>query len=117
MSKLQAMVNGRELTYRQFREFAKNELEWFESTSNVLIDFEKEGRLLNHGFCDIYEVLLERRLACCIVCSDYFRAMSEKSFWFMKRLVLKRARTWESLHKVTLQELITLKTYMKLNNY
>lgn len=108
---------GAEMTHKEFVEYVKSANAWFESTSEVLLDFEKDGCLLNRGFCDIYEMLLERRLECCIICSEYFRAMYEKSFWFMKGRVLKRAKMYESLHKMTLQELLTLKTYMKLQNF
>lgn len=107
--------NGTEMSHKEFVEYVKRENAWFESTSDVLLDFEKDGNLLSEGFCNIYELLLERRLECCIVCSDYFRAMYEKSFWFMKGRVMRRAKMYESLHKMTLQELITLKTYMKLD--
>lgn len=110
-------VKGAEMTHREFVEYVKNANAWFESTSEALLDFERDGYLLSRTFCDVYKMLLEHRLECCIVCSDYFRAMYEKSFWFMKGRVLRRAKMYESLHKLTLQELITLKTFMKLQNF
>ena len=109
--------NGAEMTHKEFVEYVKAANARFESISEALLDFEKDGCLLNRTFCDVYKMLLEHRLECCIVCSDYFRAMYEKSFWFMKGRVLRTAKTYESLHKMTLQELITLKTYMKLQNF
>ena len=110
-------IKGSEMTHEQFKEFVKRENEWFESTSDILMEMEKEGNLLIRGFCDIYKVLLKRRLSYCVVCSEYYRAMAERSFWFMRGRVLKTAKVYESLHKMTLQELIALKTYMKLNGF
>ena len=105
------------MTRMEYIEYVKDRNRWFESASNLLLDFEKDGDIESWGFLKLYETLLENRLECCVVCSDFWRAIAEKSFWFMKGRVLRRAKMYESLHKMTLQELITLKTYMKLQNF
>lgn len=108
-------INGAEMTHRKFKMYLEVNRTYFESTTNVLIGFEKSGDLLSMNFCNVYLALLKSRLSFCIVCSEYYRAMAERSFWFMKPLVMRRVRKYESFHYETLSRLLLLENYIKIH--
>lgn len=112
--KSSARLNGADFTHRQFKEFVKSFVSLFKSELGVLEKFEEEGEILSLQFCVYYERLLEDRMRYCMTCSEYYRAMAEKSFWFMKPLVLRRAMKFESIHYETLGRLMQVRLYMKL---
>lgn len=118
MCKSSARVNGASLTHRQFKEFVKAFTSLFKSETSVLEKFEEDENLLSLPFCICYARLLEDRMRYCITCSEYYRSMAERSFWFMKPLVLRRAMKFESIHYETLGRLTQLRIYQKLyHNY
>lgn len=112
--KSSARLNGADLTHRQFKEFVKSFVSLFKSALGVLVKFGEEGEILSLQFCVYYERLLEDRMRYCMTCSEYYRAMAEKSFCFMKPLVLRRAMKFESIHYETLGRLMQVRLYMKL---
>jgi len=118
MYKSSARVNGASLTPKQFREFVKAFTSLFESELDILKKFEADDNLLSLPFCICYARLLEDRMRYSITCSEYYRSMAERSFWFMKPLVLRRAMKFESIHYETLGRLTQLRIYQKLyHNY
>lgn len=114
MCKSSARVNGASLTHRQFKEFVKAFTSLFKSEIGVLEKFEEEGEILSLQFCVCYERLLEDRMRYCMTCSEFYRAMAEKSFWFMKRLVLRRAMKFEAIHYDTVGMLMQVRSYKKV---
>jgi len=108
------MKTGNEMTHEEFKDFLKSYENLFKHQTEVLSRFERDENLLTIPFCISYEQLLEDRLRFCRTCSEYYRAMAEKSFWFMKPLVLRRAMKFESIHYDTLGRLMQLRTYMKV---
>ena len=112
--KSSARLNGANLTHRQFKEFVKSFVSLFKSEIGVLEKFEEEGEILSLQFCVCYERLLEDRMRYCMTCSEYYRAMADKSFWFMKPLVIRRAMKFESIHYDILGRLMQVRSYMKL---
>ena len=112
--KSSARLNGANLTHRQFKEFVKSFVSLFKSELGALEKFEEEGEILSLRFCVYYERLLEDRMRYCMICSEYYRAMAEKSFWFMKRFVLRRAMKFESIHYETLGRLMQVMSYKKV---
>ena len=109
-----SFTKGSEMTHNEFKEYVKSYESLFESHRKVLDDYIRYGELLSVRFCIKYEILLEDRLRFSRTCSEYYHAMVDKSFWFMKPLVLRRAMKFESIHYETLGRLMQLKTYMKL---
>lgn len=107
-------MNGATLTHGQFKEFVRAYSSLSESNSQRLERFEREGDLLSIPFCICYERLLEDRLHYCQTCSEYYRAMAEKSFWFMKPLVIRRAMKFEAIHYQTLGRLMQVRLYRKV---
>lgn len=112
--KSSARLNGANLTHRQFKEFVKSFVSLFKSEIGVLEKFEEEGDILSLQFCVYYERLLEDRMRYCMTCSEYYRAMADKSFWFMKPLVIRRAMKFESIHYDTLGRLMQVRSYIKV---
>lgn len=111
-------VNGAELTHKDFMAFVKSYESYFEYQISVLEKFEEDGNLFSLPFCICHCTLLEERLYFCKTCSDYFRSMAKRSFWFMKPFVIRRAMKFESIHYDTLGRLTQLRIYMKLyHNY
>ena len=102
------------MTHEEFKDFLKSYENLFKNQTEVLFGYERDENLLTIPFCICYEQLLEDRLRYCRTCSEYFRAMYEKSFWFMKPLVMRRAMKFESIHYETLGRLMQLRTYMKV---
>lgn len=111
------MKTGKEMTHLEFKEFVKSFESLFKNENAPLEKFESDDNLLSLPFCICYEQLLRDRLRFCVVCADYYRAMYEKSFWFMKPLVLRRARKFESIHYETLGRLIQVITYIRTFDY
>lgn len=111
--KSSARLNGANLTHRQFKEFVKSFVSLFKSEIGVLEKFEEE-EILSLQFCVCYERLLEDRMRYCMTCSEYYRAMADKSFWFMKPLVIRRAMKFESIHYDTLGRLMQVRSYKKV---
>ena len=107
-------VSGCEMTYKEFAEYVKDYESLFENQTKILEGFEIGGDLLSVSFCVHYAALLEDRLRYCYTCSEYYRAMAERSFWFMKRFVLRRAIKFESIHYETLGRLMQVKLYIKM---
>ena len=105
---------GKEMTHREFKEFLKSFESLFKNETVPLEKFESDGNVLSLSFCICYKRLLEDRLYYCKTCSEYYRAMYEKSFWFMKPLVMRRAMKFESIHYETLGRLMQLRIYMKV---
>lgn len=105
---------GSEMTHSEFVEYTKSYASLFETEIGTLESFERDENLLSIPFCICYERLLEDRLRYCKTCSEYYRAMAEKSFWFMKRLVLRRAMKFEGIHYQTLGRLMQVRLYRKL---
>lgn len=112
--KSSARLNGANLTHRQFKEFVKSFVSLFKSEIGVLEKFEEEGEILSLQFCVCYERLLEDRMRYCMTCSEYYRAMADKSFWFMKPLVIRRAMKFESIHYDTLGRLMQVRSYIRV---
>ena len=112
--KSSARLNGANLTHRQFKEFVKSFVSLFESELGVLERFEEEGEILSLQFCVYYERLLEDRMRYCMTCSEYYRAMADKSFWFMKPRVLRRAMKFESIHYDILGRLMQVRSYIRV---
>lgn len=112
--KSSSRVDGATLTHNQFMEYVKAFHSLFETEIGTLERFERDGNLLSIPFCICYERLLEDRLRYCMTCSEYYRAMAEKSFWFMKRFVLRRAIKFETIHNQTLGRLMQVRLYRKL---
>ena len=112
--KSSSRVDGATLTHRQFKEFVKAFHSLFETEIDTLLRFERDGNLLSIPFCICYERLLEDRLCYCQTCSEYYRAMADKSFWFMKPLVIRRAIKFEAIHYDTVGRLMQVKLYRKL---
>ena len=110
-------VSGREMSLVEFAEYVKSYESMFENQSKVLEKFEVEGDFLSVSFCVLYAALLEDRLRYCHTCSEYYRAMAEKSFWFMKRKMLRRAIGFETLHRETLERLIIVRMFIKQSRY
>ncbi len=111
--KSSARLNGANLTHRQFKEFVKSFVSLFKSEIGVLEKFEEE-EILSLQFCVCYERLLEDRMRYCMTCSEYYRAMADKSFWFMKPLVIRRAMKFESIHYDTLGRLMQVRSYIRV---
>lgn len=112
--KSSARVDGATLTHDQFMEYVKAFTSLFKNEIDTLERFDRDGNLLSIPFCICYERLLEDRLCYCITCSEYYRAMAEKSFWFMKRFVIRRAMKFEITYNQTLGRLMQVKLYRKL---
>lgn len=112
--KSSSRVDGATFTHKQFMEYVKAFHSLFETEIGTLERFERDGNLLSIPFCISYERLLEDRLRYCQTCSEYYRAMAEKSFWFMKPLVLRRAMKFESIHYETLGRLMQVRSYIKV---
>lgn len=112
--KSSARLNGAKLTHRQFKEYVKSFVSLFKGELGVLEKFEEDGEILSLQFCVYYERLLEDRMRYCMTCSEYYRAMAEKSFWFMKRLVLRRAMKFEAIHYDTVGRLMQVRSYKKV---
>ena len=110
-------VSGCEMTHKEFAEYVKNYKSLFENQTKILEGFEIGGDLLSVSFCVHYAALLEDRLRYCHTCSEYYRAMAEKSFWFMKRIVLRRAIAFEAIHRETLERLIIVRMFIKQSRY
>lgn len=108
------MTKGSEMSHSEFVEYTKSYASLFENETESLNRFERDGNLLSIPFCIRYERLLEDRLRYCYTCSEYYRAMAERSFWFMKRFVLRRAMKFESIHYETLGRLMQVKLYIKM---
>lgn len=107
-------VDGATLTHGQFMEYVKAFTSLFKTEIDTLESFDRDGNLLSIPFCICYERLLEDRLCYCMTCSEYYRAMAEKSFWFMKRLVLRRAMKFEAIHYDTVGRLMQVRSYKKV---
>lgn len=105
---------GKEMTLEEFKDFLKSYENLFKHQTEVLSRFERDENLLTIPFCICYEQLLEDRLRFCRTCSEYYRAMAEKSFWFMKRLVLRRAMKFEAIHYDTVGRLMQVRSYQKV---
>ena len=112
--KSSSRVDGATFTHNQFIEYVKAFHSLFETEIGTLERFERDGNLLSIPFCISYERLLEDRLRYCMTCSEYYRAMVEKSFWFMKRFVLRRAIKFETTYNQTLGRLMQVRLYRKL---
>ena len=108
---------GSEMTHLEFKEFIKSYESLFKNETVPLEKFERDDNVLSLPFCICYKRLLEDRLYFSKTCADYYRAMAEKSFWFMKRLVLRRAMKFEDIHYRTLGRLIQVKTYIRTFDY
>lgn len=104
-------VNPSAMSYKDFREYLKSYKSLFESETDVLLRYERSGEVLSSSFCVSYIRLLEDRMRVCDVCSEYYRAMAERSFWFMKPRVLRRALKYEAIHNETLGRLLLVKLY------
>lgn len=102
------------MTHEEFKDFVKSYNTIFKNQTEELLSYERCEKLLTFSFCNSYEQLLEDRLRYCRKCSEYYRAMAEKSFWFMKRLVLRRALEFEGIHYQTLGRLMQVRLYRKL---
>lgn len=102
------------MTHREFKDYVKSFESLFKSENYPLEKLERDGNLLSLPFCISYEQLLEDRLRYCRTCSEYYRAMYEKSFWFMKPLVMRRAMKFESIHYQTLGRLMQVRSYKKV---
>lgn len=105
---------GKEMSHREFKEFVKSFESLFKNETVPLEKFESDDNLLSLSFCICYKRLLEDRLYFCKTCSEYYRAMYDNSFWFMKPLVLRRAMKFEGIHYETLGRLMQLRIYMKV---
>lgn len=102
------------MTHEEFKDFLKSYENLFKHQTEALERFERDENLLSIPFCICYTQLLEDRMRYCVTCSEYYRAMYDKSFWFMKPLVMRRAMKFESIHYETLGRLMQLRTYMKV---
>lgn len=102
------------MTHSDFKNYIKGFESLFKREIEILEYYEHDGLLLSLPHCISYERLLVDRLRYCLTCSEYYRAMAEKSFWFMKPLVLRRAMKFESIHYETLGRLMQVRSYMKL---
>lgn len=111
---MSTFVKSSEMTHSDFKNYIKAFESLFKREIEVLENYERDGHLLSLPFCIGYERLLEDRLRYCKTCSEYYRAMAEKSFWFMKPLVLRRAMKFEGIHYQTLGRLMLVKLYRKL---
>lgn len=108
------MKTGNEMTHEEFKDFVMSYENLFKHQTEVLLGYERYEKLLTLPFCISYEQLLEDRLRYCRTCSEYYRAMAEKSFWFMKRLVLRRAMKFEAIHYDTVGRLMQVRSYKKV---
>lgn len=106
-------TDGSSMSHKDFKEYVKSYNSLFENEELSLKMFERDGNMLSLPFCICYKQLLKDRLRFCVVCADYLRSMAEKSFWFMKPLVLRRARKFESLHYEALGRLMQVNMYLK----
>ena len=113
-AKSPSRVNGAMLTHKEFMEYVRAFKSLFVSEISVLEKYEDDGCVLTLPFCVSYERLLEDRMRYCMTCSEYYRAMAEKSFWFMKPLVLRRAMKYESIHYDTLGRLMQVRQYIRV---
>lgn len=111
---MSTFVKPSEMTHSDFKNYIKAFESLFKSEIDVLENYERDGHLLSLPFCIGYERLLEDRLRYCQTCSEYYRAMAEKSFWFMKRLVLRRAMKFEAIHYDTVGRLMQVRSYKKV---
>lgn len=107
-------VRASEMTYRDFMDYYRDSISAMKDEIDILERIERDGGFLSYAFCCCYESLLEDRLCFCMTCSEYYRAMAEKSFWFMKPLVLRRAMKFESIHCETLGRLMLVRLYKKM---
>ena len=102
------------LSHKEFLSNVKSYESLFKVGIEILEKWIADGNLLSAGFCISYEKLLEDRLRFCRMCSEYYRSLSQNSFWFMKHFVLRRAIKYERIHYDTLGRLMQLKMYRRL---
>lgn len=107
------MKSGKEMSHKELVDYVKSNESIFKSRTEALQLLENDDNLLSIPFCVCYEQLLKDRMNFCLVCSEYYRAMYDKSFWFMKPLVMRRARKYESIHYETLGRFMLVNLYKR----
>lgn len=107
-------ANVAEMSHEEFNEYVESHESLFKSEIEVLDKFIENDQCLSAAFCVMYEQLLEDRMRFCRACGEYYRAMAERSRWFVKRFALKRAVGYEGAHYEALGRLMQLKIFMKL---
>ena len=111
---MSTFVKPSEMTHSDFKNYIKDFESLYKSEIEVLENYERDDHLLSLPFCISYEHLLEDKLRYCQTCSEYYRAMADKSFWFMKRLVLRRAMKFEAIHYDIVGRLMQVRSYIKV---
>ena len=105
------------MTYKEFKEYVESYKSLFESQEKVLEKYETDGDILSLPFCISYAALLEDRLRYCFTCSAHYRAVAEKSFWFMKWRLLRLAKEFETIHRETIEKLLIVRMFIKMQKY
>ncbi len=99
------------MTHKEFMKKWDEYNSVFAMYGNILEEKERRGELFSPDFCRTYGILLKKRLEFFMMCSTYYRNLAERSFWFMKPRVIRRAMEFERMHFDTLYHLMILKMY------
>ena len=103
------------LDYKTVARLMKESCAEIERLSNTLFAMERADMTLSKAYCEEYELLLLERLSFSRKLCEFYDADYKKSSWLFRFVIGRNNRRAAALHKDTLEKLILLRTYIKLN--
>jgi len=98
------------MNYKDYNQYQDSMAVVFRDLNDELEKMYAEDECLSLRFLETLNHLLAERMRFCMACSNYWRDVAGRSFWFMKRKCLKIAISYENLHRETLHQRIGVET-------
>lgn len=110
--KIESLVG---LDYKTVARLMKESCAEIERLSNTLLAMERVDMTLSKAYCEEYELLLLERLNFSRKLNEFYNDDYKKSSRLFRIIIGRKIRQVAALHKDTLEKLILLRNYMKLN--